>query len=144
MIFAVAAFLAIGIRATIGLTSRIGAAVVRHQMAGAGVRRSRCHVMGKGAERSQKHRNKKEKSSQLFAQEKGRQRFSVATASCSSKTIYVARPSGIRLRAAYFWLIADKRQGLLPTGRVKVQNSSNFTGSVLLPTTTAPVASSVV
>ena len=53
--------------------------------------------------------------------------------------VFLFRPEAI-----YFWLIADNRQGLLPTGRVKVQSSSNFTGSVLLPDTTAPVASSVV
>ena len=40
------------------------------------------------------------------------------------------------------WLMADSFQGLLPTGRVKVQYSSNFTGSVLLPSTTWPVVSS--
>ena len=39
----------------------------------------------------------------------------------------------------YFWLMDDNRQGLLPAGRVNVQYSSNFTGSVLLPETTAPV-----
>ena len=44
----------------------------------------------------------------------------------------------------YFWLIPDRRQALFPTGLVKVQYSSNLTGSVLLPSTTAPVVSSVV
>jgi len=37
------------------------------------------------------------------------------------------------------WLIAESLQGLFPTARVNVQHSSNFTGSVLLPATTAPV-----
>jgi len=47
-------------------------------------------------------------------------------------------------RSGYFWLMAERRQELLPTGLVKVQYSSNFTGSLLLPATTAPVVSSVV
>ena len=37
---------------------------------------------------------------------------------------------------AYFWSIPESRQGLFPTARVNVQNSSNFTGSVLLPDNT--------
>src|SRR6266545_2270767 len=40
--------------------------------------------------------------------------------------------------------IAESRQGLGPTGRTKVQNSSNFTGSVGLPSSTCVPASSVV
>ena len=39
------------------------------------------------------------------------------------------------------WM-ADSCQGLLPTGRVKVQYSSNFTGSVLLPWMIWPLVSS--
>ena len=35
-------------------------------------------------------------------------------------------------------------QALGPTGRTKVQNSSNFTGSVRLPSTTCPERSSTV
>jgi hypothetical protein len=35
-------------------------------------------------------------------------------------------------------------QGLGPTGRAKVQYSSNFTGSLRLPSTTWPEASSTV
>lgn len=48
------------------------------------------------------------------------------------------------LAGCYCWWIADSRHGLAPTGLVKVQYSWNFTGSVLLPDTIAPVASSVV
>jgi hypothetical protein len=48
------------------------------------------------------------------------------------------------LSGCYFWLIALSFQELFPTGRVKVQYSSNLTGSVLLPESTAPVVSSVV
>ena len=44
----------------------------------------------------------------------------------------------------YIWLIAESFQGLFPTALVKVQHSSNFTGSVLLPAMTAPVVASVV
>ncbi len=42
------------------------------------------------------------------------------------------------------WLTALNFQGLGPTGRVNVQYSSNFTGSVLLPLTTWLVRSSTV
>lgn len=56
----------------------------------------------------------------------------------------VSPRSPVFLLACYCWLIADSRHGLLPTGLVKVQYSSNFTGSVLLPEITAPVVSSVV
>ena len=45
-------------------------------------------------------------------------------------------------RYAACW-IALRRQGLGPTGRVKVQNSSNFTGSARLPSTTWPLSSVV-
>jgi hypothetical protein len=47
-----------------------------------------------------------------------------------------------RTRFYFAWLMADSCQGLLPTDRVKVQYSSNFTGSVLLPSVTWPVVSS--
>jgi hypothetical protein len=53
-------------------------------------------------------------------------------------------PCAGKLKPTYFWLIALSFQGLLPTCRVKVQYSSNLTGSVLLPEITAPVVSSVV
>ena len=47
-------------------------------------------------------------------------------------------------RPVYACAIAESLQGLFPTCRVKVQCSSNLTGSVLLPAVTAPVVSSVV
>jgi len=42
------------------------------------------------------------------------------------------------------WVMAESFQELGPTGRVKVQYSSNFTGSVLLPSSTSPVRSSTI
>jgi len=53
-------------------------------------------------------------------------------------------PAPLRLTAYSAWLMALSRQSFRPTGRTHVQNSSNFTGALSLPSTTFPVVSSTV